>query len=386
MRIITNKMHQPIDLEVQGSLVLDKPINHLGVLRDLLGYADEALLVSPFLSEDFAQLFLGVDLHSTNVELISTCAPRGDDQFRKPFQLRGFGLTVQAMTGTWPVIGINQRLHSKIYVFSRKSKPFAGVVTSANLTFSGLSKNHETGMLITDPETLQLLLVEARIGIDFVHLTEYQVDQLCSAAQSIASLRKWRPETNGDEEIGLSNILNSHCTPAAGKRDTKIRESAAYYIKVSGVSERPILPQDRRQFADPHSELTFAKSPNNIRLGDCLLEVAVGGQCFLSYYACASEVFERTKSERLSDPDMDRWPFYVFANNLSLHYGKNWFERPIFFQAVIAEFKLKHPTCAVTMTGKNDILGAIQWGHSYIAVTREFGEFVRAKIDSFSLD
>ncbi|WP_442906665.1 restriction endonuclease PLD domain-containing protein [Janthinobacterium sp. P210005] len=29
---------------------------------------------------------------------------------------------------------MNQKLHSKIYVFSKDAKPFAGVVTSANFT------------------------------------------------------------------------------------------------------------------------------------------------------------------------------------------------------------------------------------------------------------
>lgn len=385
MQIISNKMEHQVKLEVDGKLVLDNARNHRDVLHGLLAHADEALFVSPFLYDDFEPLFSDADLNATTIELVSTCAPRGDDQFRKPLQLRSFGSTIQSKTGKWPVIGINQKLHSKIYVFSRDAKPFAGVVTSANLTLSGLSNNHETGVLITDPATLERLKLEARIGLDFVHLTEDQVDQLCAAAKMMAKDWHWDPEVEGNKDFGLGNILKSYCTPAASNRQITIRDGAAYYIKVSGVTDRPILPKDRRPFAEPRSELTFAKNPNKIRIGDCLLEVAVGGQCFLSYYSCASAVYERTKQERRSDLDMDRWPFYIYANNLSLHYGKNWFERPLHYADVIAAFKRQHPNTPVTMSGNDDIAGAIQWGHSYIAVTRTFGEFVRTTIDRLPL-
>ena len=92
----------------------------------------------------------------------------------------------------------------------------------------------------------------------------------------------------GDVNIGLGNILNAYVTPGAGNPDVRLAGTATYYIKVSGVTERPILPEDRQPFDEPHTTLDFAKQPNNIRLGDCLLEVAVGGKCFLPYYACAS--------------------------------------------------------------------------------------------------
>jgi hypothetical protein len=114
-----------------------------------------------------------------------------------------------------------------------------------------------------------------------------------------------------------------------------------------------------------------------------LLEIAVGGMCFLPYYACASAPFERSEKERAEDPDYRRWPYYVYANNLALHYGAVWFEAPIYYDSVISEFKRLHPDKSVTSAGGDHLIGAVQMGNSYFQVTQEFGEFVRATIDAF---
>lgn len=385
MHIITNSGNQTFNLAIADCPQLVAPKNHLDLMRQLLGFADDVLIVSPFLFDEFDLLFDDLDVKTKKFELITTLAPRGDDQFRKPSSIRNFGEKVKSTTGAWPNIGIDQSLHSKVYIFSKAGAPIAGIVTSANLTFSGLTRNHETGTVIADPDLIRRLGAEVRRGLDFVHLTEYQVSQLCAVVESVASMRNWSRDVTRDDEIGISNILMSLCTPSEGNRGVKIKPGAAYYVKVSGVSDHPILPTARQAFDEPHSDLWFAKAPANLRLGDCLLEVAVGGQCFLSYYACASAVFERTPEERRNDPEMARWPFYVFANNLSLHYGKRWFDQPIYYAPLIEEFKKQHPSAHVTKSGSDDLRGAIQWGHSYISVTEEFGQFVKSKIDAFSL-
>lgn len=84
-----------------------------------------------------------------------------------------------------------------------------------------------------------------------------------------------------------------------------------------------------------------------------------------------------------SNPDHRRWPFYVYGNNLSLHYGEQWFRAPIGIDPTVELFKALHPGIAVTMAGKDHIKGAIQMGNSYFQVTKEFGEFVRREIDAF---
>ena len=353
--------------------------NHRELLVVLIDTSDECLLVSPFLARDFATLFAGISFADKTVELISTCTPRGDDQLVKPFALKSFGETVKASKGFWPTIGLDQSLHSKVYVFRKDGRPFAGIVTSANLTESGLGGNNETGVLIQSENTLLDLESMCRRELDYVGLAEWQLEKLCQAAE-IAS-RNHKPLEA--QEIGLSAMLNNYATPSVGNRRTTLHPKAQYFIKVSGVKDRPILPENRRVINEAHCTLTFAKKPKGIRLGDCLLEVAVGGACFLSYYACASTVWEFTDEEKAAHPDHNRWPHYVYANNLSLHYGAIWFESPIFYDRLVDDFRHQFPSTPVTAAGGDHFKGAMQMGHSYIKVTTEFGEFVRSTIDSY---
>lgn len=355
--------------------------DHFSLIRQLVAICDGCLLVAPFLYEDFTILFEGLAIGSVEFELITSYAKRGQDQLKKPFCLRSFGQVLRAATGKWPVIHLNEGLHSKIYVFRKGGRPFAGLVTSANFTAAGLSRNHETGLVLDDSEQLEQLTAIARRDLSYVHLAEHQIDRLCLAVE-VWRQRNGSPEE--DSDVGLGNILNRYATPAAGNRNIRLANNARYFIKVSGDKDRPILPEDEEPRSEPHDKLDFAKSPDRaIVIGDCLLEVAVGGQCFLSYHACASEPYERTEQEKESNPDHKRWPFYVYGNNLSLHYGEQWFRAPIGIDTTVEEFKALHPGIAVTMAGKDHIKGAIQMGNSYFQVTREFGEFVRQKIDAF---
>ncbi|MFT6029896.1 MAG: HKD family nuclease [Oleiphilaceae bacterium] len=351
--------------------------NHKDLLLTLLAACDECLLVSPFLTKDFSRLFSDVSLANKKIELISTCSARGDDQFSKPFSLRSFGEEIKKTTGKWPLIGLDQKLHSKIYIFRKNDVPFAGIVTSANLTESGLRINHETGVLIQSVETLTSLEIASRAGLDYVNLSDWQIDKLCQTAEIASS----KQPPSGNREIGITSMLNNYATPSAGNRNTELRNGAEYYIKVSGVSDHPILPVNREPRDEAHGRLTFAKSPKSISLGDCLLEVAVGGACFLSYYACASAVWEFNDEEKQGNEDHQRWPYYVYANNLSLNYGSKWFEEPLMYDSIVSDFKKIHPSISVTAAGKDHFKGAIQLGHSYIQVTNEFGEYVRTIID-----
>jgi len=360
---------------------LDKKVkwtNHKELFLWLLAASDECLLVSPFLASDFEKLLSQVSLIGKSIELISTCASRGDDQLSKPYSLKSFGDLVKAQTGQWPTIGLDQKLHSKVYVFRKDGCPFAGIVTSANLTESGLARNNETGILLQSEESLVKLEDGCRSELDYVSLAEWQIEKLCQTADVVS--RDF--PSSGNREIGLTAMLNNYATPSAGNRSTELRSSATYFIKVSGVRDRPILPEHRTAIDEPHCKLTFAKEPKGLKLGDCLLEVAVGGACFLSYYACASSVWVFTSEEQKMDADHERWPYYIYANNLSLNYGTTWFEQPIYYDQLVKEFKRDNPTIAVTKAGKDHFKGAIQMGHSYIKVTKEFGEYVKSKIDS----
>ncbi|HZR46107.1 MAG TPA: hypothetical protein VFA47_05365, partial [Candidatus Manganitrophaceae bacterium] len=257
-----------------------------------------------------------------------------------------------------------------------------GIVTSANLTGNGLGGNHEWGVLLDDPEFLDILEKQIIAGADFVSLSKLGLKRLCDAVDIYTRTNKHPANPSAvDIDVGLGNILNNYCTPSEGNHGIVLRKGAQYFIKVSGVTERPILRIDRRPFDQAQAVLSFTKEPKSLRLGDCLLDVAVGEMCFLGYYACASAVYERTEQEKRKDADCVRWPFYIYANNFSLAYGKTWFDQPLYYEQVIADFKKAYPNLDVTRSGKQGIKGAIQAKNSYFRVTDGFGQYVRERID-----
>lgn len=138
--------------------------DHLMLLRHLLGLCDRCLLEAPFLYQDFSELMAGLDCRGKEIELITSAKVKGDDQLRKPYALRSFGTLARQATGKWPPIHLNNNLHSKIYLFQKAGEPFAGVVTSANLTHAGLCTSHETGVLIDEAPQLRALVEIARHG------------------------------------------------------------------------------------------------------------------------------------------------------------------------------------------------------------------------------
>jgi hypothetical protein len=381
--LVSNGGQAEVVLTVEGKGCSVAYQDHWSLLRALAGLADHSLLVSPYLYEDFVGLFSGLSLRGVGFELISSIDRQGSDQLKKPFSLRNFGQVVQQSTRSWPAIGLTDDLHSKIYVFSKQGAAFAGLVTSANLTDSGLRRrHHETGVLLVDPESLQSLMIMARTGLKYVSLAPHQLDKLCDL---MAENRERFAAQIDEFDAGLAARLAEYATPSAGNREIRLAAHARYFIKVSGVRDRPILPDDGRRFDQPHVQLDFTQEPQNIRLGDCLLEVAVGGMCFLSYYACASRPFKRTDEEKQVDPDYVRRPVYVYANNLSLRYGAEWFAAPLMYDVVIEEFLAAHPGVHVTAAGGDHIRGAMQYGSSYVQVTPEFGQFVKDRLDSWVL-
>jgi HKD family nuclease len=380
MNIINNTNGLLNDVTIDNTINIPSTLkNHRELIQFLMQKSTKVTIVSPFLMTDFKSFFDSLDIESTEFELITTCAPIGSEQFTKPFQMKNFGDTLRGITQKWPTIHLINSLHSKIYLFYKQKIPLCAIVSSANFTNNGLFKNHETGILTTNQKIFKNLEDEIQTSLDFVNLAQFQLDTLCVIAEHMKKLIRYEKQENID--IGLLKNIEKNCTPSIGNREIKLRENTQYYISLSGVSDRPVLPKDKRKYDEAHTDLWFAKEPKNMKLGDCILLVAVGGKCFLSYYSIASAVFERNEEEKREDCNYNRWPYYAYANNLSLNYGEKWFETPLYYGDIIEKFKIEYPNINVTSTGKDTFVGAIQMGHSYIKVTKEFGEFVKKIID-----
>lgn len=351
--------------------------NHFQLLKVLLQHFDYAYLVSPFLFKEFKHFFSDIDLSRKRVDLVTCCAPRGSDLLSKPFSMQSFGRLVQEQTGRWPVIHIDQSLHSKVYIFGDEDDAVIGIVTSGNLTYGGLQKNSETGVVITDKAILNDIRAAVARDIDFVSLTEQQVSILCS----VVGAAPRGPADDEDIDRGLPDILAKNCAPSHRNTDIVIGENARFFIKVSGYKDEPILPKHRRPRDEPHPELSFAKDPRSIRPGDVMLEVAVGGKCFLSYYTCSSGASMRTALEQARNSHHKRWKYYVTANNLAPMFGANWFEEPISIEDATENFKKIYPGVPITTNGGYNLQNPINLGNSYFQITKEFALFAKGLVD-----
>lgn len=382
MEVISNLNGLVNEIVIDNFVIPKSMCNHLEVISFLIEKSDYVSITSPFIMQEFDDYFSSLSIENTKFELVTSCSPKGNEQLTKPFQIKNFANVIQEKTNKWPDIHLNQNLHSKIYLFYKNKKNICAIVTSANFTYSGLSKNHETGILTTNENIVKQLEEEKKRSLDFVSLRDNQIEMLCTTVKTIQN-NKRHLEKQEDIDIGLNNIISKYCTPSAMNKDIKLRDGSKYFITVSGVSEKPILPEDKRKITEPQTTISFSKEPRGMRLGDCLLEVAVGGKCFLSYYAVASMVYERTEKEKQDNKDHARWPYYVYANNLSLNYGESWYENPYYYDEVIKDFKNNYPDLHVTPTGKDSISGAISFGSSYFKVTNEFGKYVKQILDNY---
>ena len=70
--------------------------------------------------------------------------------------------------------------------------------------------NHETGVLIQSVETLISLEIASRAGLDYVNLSDWQIDKLCQTADVVAS----NQPPVGNREIGITSMLNNYATPS----------------------------------------------------------------------------------------------------------------------------------------------------------------------------
>lgn len=382
LEVISNLTGLSNDVEIDNFIVPKSLANHFEIISFLIEKSDFVSITSPFIMEDFESYFTSINIKDVKFELITSCAPKGNEQLTKPFQIKNFANAIKEKTNNWPEIHLNQKLHSKIYIFYKNNNKICAVVTSANFTNSGFFLNHEIGILTGNQDVIKKLEIESKNALEFVSLSAYQIDKMCQTVE-IMMKNSRRLEKQKDIDIGLINIISKYCTPSAGNREIKLRENSNFFISVTGVSDRPIFPKDKRKFNDPHPTIWFAKEPKGMKLGDCLLEVAIGGKCFLSYYTVASQVFERIEEEKKGNSDYRRWPYYVYANNLSLNYGESWFEKPFYYDEVIKNFKRDNPSLHVTELGNDTISGPISFGNSYFKITKDFGVYVKSILDAY---
>jgi len=211
MQIINNTIGLFENIHFQDDII-DKSIeNHKELLKKIIPKCDKVLIASPFIMKDFKPFFRNIDIENIEFELITTANPQGDEQIIKLFQMQNFGKTIKKFTKKWPKINLINSLHSKIYLFYKSNSIILGIITSANFTNSGLSRNHETGVILSNSEILKNLELDIKDNIENIDLSESKVTEWCK----IADKRKieYKYEQQEDIDLGLLDTFEEDIAP-----------------------------------------------------------------------------------------------------------------------------------------------------------------------------
>ncbi len=115
-------------------------------------------MVSPFVKEQVISQILGHKCADAKVHLISSF--NIGHFYEHTSDVSAF----REVIDTGGIVSNYQRLHSKIYIFDDRY----AVITSSNLTMSGLTANYEYGVLISNRETVE------EISEDFDELSQHE--------------------------------------------------------------------------------------------------------------------------------------------------------------------------------------------------------------------
>lgn len=328
--------------------------SHKEYFNSYCAQSDELIIVSPFCFpdfKDFADELARVD--SVRKVLFITTLKK-EEVVTKIDPLLSFYKEMDRIGVQWE-LRIDNILHGKIYIFKKDGVPYAGLITSANLTHNGMVANHEWGVQLDD--VLLLQNIESQIIADSPSvLTGELLDEIKDRVNTSFPCGIQMPEPVA---VDIDDILHTYQV----SKDTRI------IIKPIGVSDRPVFEGD----FSVETDLYFSKKrPASVRIGDILITYAVGGRRIIGAYRVTSE----PKWDEEGDP---RWPWYVESECLTPSLSNHRWERVCPYVTQIANNYSEKYDKPVTHNGNNN-LGALNFGWDKIWLDDEYGRYLFFKL------
>lgn len=356
--------------------------DHAEAIRDLAGVGDELLIASPFLLEHFGTWIESMPLSGlSRLHLVTSFQPRGDDQLRKPAMLLSL---IDAVRKHAPHLGnpridLDNSLHGKVYLASDGRGPLAGIVTSANLTLSGLARNHEWGLWLEDSELLADLKEQILEGVEYYNITEPLLRILQLQVKRIEEQGKARPQPDVDIDL-LSIVRNKAASRARATEGVKLELAERIHLKPYGTAEHPLEKESQEDFSAQRL-LDFPRGykPANVRPNDIILQFGTGCRCIVSVYQVLTFAEEKAEVEQARNPDARRWPYHVFGHNHTPLYGRHWFEYDLTIDRLSADYLSEYPDGLITEE-RGKTFGALNRGAGRVALDRDFGCYLIERI------
>lgn len=316
--------------------------------------AEEVVLASPFCYPDFSGFADVIKNAGSISKVIFITTAKKNEIAGKIDSLLSFSGEMERIGVQWQ-LRVDNRLHGKIYIFKKGGAPFAGIITSANLTHNGMVANHEWGVQLDDEQLLQN--IESQIITDAPSvLTRELLDEI---KERVNTAYPSGVQMQEPFDVDIDDILHTYQVP----KDTRI------FIKPIGVSDRPVYEGD---FSD-ETDLYFSKKrPASVRFGDILITYAVGGRKIIGAYRVTSV----PKWDEDGDP---RWPWYVESECMTPSLSNHRWERVCPYVTQIANDYAEKYGKPVTHNG-NDNLGALNFGWDKIWLDDEYGGYLLSKL------
>lgn len=351
---------------------LVSPDNHSTRFKNLSEQSDTVIIISPFLMTDFADFLGEVDLKQLRkIHLITTLRPKSFDQIWKISSLISLIEFPNVKDKTIECqISINNKLHGKIYIFKKDYNYLSAVISSANFTEPGLSRNHEWGIEIFDKEEIGNLEQSILNTIEFQSLSFDEIYRMQEAANNFLDKQ---PQTETREiDLNLTDFLSSE------NWTTKLDETIEFWLKPIGVTENPV--PENRLFDTINDELHFSKQrPTGVRPNDILIAYGVGTTKVLSVYRVTSFPIMVTQQEIDEEEWYERWPWYVKAFNLTPNFGVSWSKHNFFINSLKDEYLNLNPDNTITAVG-GKTLGGLNYGKDKLKLSPDFAKFIIDKV------
>jgi HKD family nuclease len=355
--------------------------NHQNKVVELSCNAKEIIFVSPFIFDNFAILFEQLNLELLqNIQLITTLQPKGDDQLKKPNALFSFIENSKRIAPSADCrIHINNRLHGKIYIFHYESKVSQALITSANLTKSGLSNNHEWGVLIDEQELISKLQKEVIETIEYADVPhELIVGKMrLYADQAMRNFPK--ASESPDINAHLIRLLKDYAVAKNESRSLSLKDARGIFLKPIGETERPVLIENEERFGEL-SKLHFPNpKPKQVKPKDILISFGTGSRSVLCIHTALTGVEEIPKDLQAIDENAKRWPWFVNAYNHTPHFADIWWKYDITIDQLSKEYLEQNPDAAISNAG-GKTFGSFNYGAGHLAISQGFADFVCHKI------
>lgn len=346
--------------------------NHSIRLKKLFEVSDTVILTSPFLMTDFADFLGEVELLGLKkIHLITTLLPKSFDQIKKISSLISF-IEFPDIKNKKVIsqISLNNKLHGKIYIFKKDDNYISAIISSANFTDSGLSRNHEWGIEISDKDGIEKL--EKSI-LETIEFSDLNFDDIYRMQKATTDFLEEQPQTEERNiNLNLTNLLLS------SGWTSELNDNIQFWLKPIGVTDNPI--KENTPFNKLKDRLHFSRlRPNGVKQNDILIAYGVGTSKILSIYKATSFPLHVKQEEIEEERWLERWPWYVEVDNLTSNFGLIWANHNLWINSLKDEFLEMNPDQTITAVG-GKTLGALNFGKDKLKLSPDFAKFIINKV------